>query len=66
MTIIELQVFLTQTGVTKTLYNIENDGSEVSSGGVVLESTPRGNLCILYRATCRLWKGIFSRRRGSG
>ncbi len=54
MTIIELQVFLTQTGVTKTLYNIENDGSEVSSGGVVLESTPRGNLCILYRATCRL------------
>ena len=54
MTIMELKEFLLKIGVTKMLYNIENDGSEVSSGGVVLESTPRGNLCILYRATCRL------------
>ena len=43
----ELKEFLLKIGVTKMLYNIENDGSEVSSGGVVLESTPRG-ICVYY------------------
>ncbi len=47
MTIMELKEFLLKIGVTKMLYNIENDGSEVSSGGVVLESTPRG-ICVYY------------------
>lgn len=47
MTIKELKEFLPRIGVSKILYNIENDGSEVSSGGVVLESTPRG-ICVYY------------------
>lgn len=47
MTIMELKEFLLKIGVTKMLYNIENDGSEVSSGGVVLESTPRW-ICVYY------------------
>lgn len=47
MNIKELQEFLLKIDVTKTLYNIENDGSEVSSGGVVLETTPRG-ICVYY------------------
>lgn len=47
MNIKELQKFLPRIGIPKTSYNIENDGSEVSSGGVVLESTPKG-ICVYY------------------
>lgn len=47
MNIKELQEFLPRIGVSKTSYNIENDGTEVSSGGVVLETTPRG-ICVYY------------------
>ena len=47
MNIKELQEFLPKIGVSKTSYNIENDGTEVSSGGVVLETTPRW-ICVYY------------------
>ena len=47
MNIKELQEFLPRIGVSKISYNIENDGTEVSSGGVVLETTPRG-ICVYY------------------
>lgn len=47
MNIKELQKFLPRIGISKTSYNIEADGAEVSSGGVVLESTPKG-ICVYY------------------
>ncbi|WP_277293337.1 hypothetical protein [Veillonella montpellierensis] len=47
MNIKELQKLLPRIGIFKTSYNIEHDGSEVTSGGVVLESTPKG-ICVYY------------------